>query len=260
MKSLVRTAVRFITKTTAKQTAALGVASALGAGLIGVIATRPAIAIPQAQIAEKLTNVPVYVIRNGDGLLLVPSAQTDPEQPAEPSLLVFMGRTEAETLLAEATEADPEFAANLQIATTSLERVYAQFQNNPEESLRLRYVPERAEASQADDIDEAYRGGVPLFYPQLEDGSLAAIPDSTGENVFPMFFSYSDLDFVLSEIEAQNPEARAAITVGILPLEDMLYEMQNSDDEKLNQVRLLPDSEVINNVVESESAAPAPTE
>lgn len=260
MKSLVRTAVRLAAKQTKKQAVALGVLSAIGAGTIGAIATRPALAIPEAQIAEKLTNVPVYVIRNGDGLLLVPGAQTDEDQPVEPSLLVFMGRTEAETLLAEANEADPEFAANLQIATTSLERVYAQFQNNPENSLRLRYVPERAEASQADDIDEAYRGGVPLFYPQLEDGSLAAIPDSTGENVFPMFFSYSDLDFVLSEIEAQNPEARAAITVGILPLEDMLYEMQNSDDEKLNQVRLLPDSEVINNVVESESAAPAPAE
>ncbi|NJM97815.1 MAG: hypothetical protein HC800_12255 [Phormidesmis sp. RL_2_1] len=66
------------------------------------------------------------------------------------------------------------------------------------------------------------------------------------------------MDALLSDLEARNPEARAAVSIGVLPLEAMLIEMQNSDDELLNQIRLLPDSETINAI--QQSAPPATPE
>lgn len=245
MKSFFRQAIR----KTLSQTLAVG---AIGASVLGAMVINPAQAIPEAQIAEKLTNVPVYVVGNEEGLLLIPPQDVQEGDEPQPGLLVFMAKAEAESFVAEANEADPEFAASLQVNTTSLENIYQEFQSE-DNSLKLVYVPDRSEATQANELGIGYQGGVPLFFPQFEDGSLAAIPDSTGENVFPMFFSFEDLNFVLNEIEEQNPEARAAISVGILPLEGMLREMQTSDDEDLNRVRLLPDSEAFSDAIQGES-------
>ena len=73
-----------------------------------------------------------------------------------------------------------------------------------------------------------------------------------------MFFSHDDLEALLADLGESNPEARAAISVGVLPLEAMLVEMETSEDEALNQIRLLPDSETINSIQQSAPQPPAP--
>ena len=244
----------FIRQTLAR-TLALG---AIGAGFLGAIATKDAIALPQAQVAEKLSSVPVFVLGNDNGLILDSNA---PEEPAaEPSLFVFMTEQDAETFLARANEANPEFAPDAQVGITNLESLYTESQSSDEEPLNLIYVPEEAEATQAAELNEQYRGDtVPLFFAQFEDGSLAPVEQNDGEMILPMFFSRADLDGVLNELEARNPEARAAISIGVVPLEAMLAEMETSDNESLNQIRLFPDSETINALRSGieQNAAPA---
>ncbi|MEL7352196.1 MAG: Tic22 family protein [Cyanobacteria bacterium P01_A01_bin.116] len=250
----------FIRQTLAR-TLALG---AIGAGFLGAIATKDAIALPQAQVAEKLSSVPVFVLGNDNGLILVskaPEGEAAAEEPAaEPSLFVFMTEQDAETFLARANEANPEFAPDAQVGITNLESLYTESQSSDEEPLNLIYVPEEAEATQAAELNEQYRGDtVPLFFAQFEDGSLAPVEQNDGEMILPMFFSRADLDGVLNELEARNPEARAAISIGVVPLEAMLAEMETSDNESLNQIRLFPDSETINALRSGieQNAAPA---
>jgi hypothetical protein len=235
-----------------RRTLALG---AIGTSLLSVgLVANPAFALPQEQVAEKLTNVPVFVLGNDNGLILISSAEQ--AEQAEPSLYVFMTEEGANNFLAQANAANPEFAPEAQVSTVSLEALYTETQSNSEQPLRLLYVPEEAEASQAAEVNDQYRGGVPLFFARLEDGSLAPVQQSDGETIFPMFFSRADLETLLSELAERNPEARAAITVDVLPLEAMLNEMQTSDDATLNQIRLLPDSETIN-AIRSENPQPA---
>jgi len=114
-------------------------------------------------------------------------------------------------------------------------------------TLRLTYFPEAEEVSQASAINTEYRGGVPLFYAQFEDGSLVPVPQGDGA-IYPLFFSSADLQAQLDNLAETDPEARAAITIGVLPLEAMLLEMQNEDYETLQRIELLPDSETINNI------------
>ena len=226
------------------QSIALGaIGIMLGAGL----GTSAALALTQEQMGAKLSSVPVFVIGNDSGLILVNGTQAEGEAP-QPNLYVFMTPQDAESFLARANEANPEFAPEAEVGITNLETLYQEARANAEQPIQLVYVPEADEASQATALNASYPGGVPLFYAQFEDGSLAPVQQENGETIFPMFFSRADLEALLADLGERNPEARAAITIGVLPLEIMLREMQNSDNELLNQILLLPDSETINNI------------
>ncbi|MGB3768996.1 MAG: Tic22 family protein [Phormidesmis sp.] len=218
--------------------------AAVSASLVGSVAVLPALALPQEQIAAKLTNVPAYVLSTEQGLLLLPTGQ---DANSDPGLYVFLSEQQAKGFVAKAAEANPEFAASIQVKLTSLEKLYKESQSRTEQPLRLMYIPEESEATQAAALNSDYRGGVPLFYAQFEDGSLASVEEN-GEPTFPMFFSRSDLDLILNELGDRNPEARAAISVGVLPLEFILAEMNTREEAMFNQIRLLPDSEVIQNI------------
>ena len=215
--------------------------AAVSASLFGSVTVSPALALPQAQIEAKLTNVPAFVLGTDQGLLLLPTGQ---ENDSAPGLYVFLSEQQALGFVAKAAEANPEFAANIEVKLTSLENLYKESQAETEQPLRLMYIPEESEAAQAAQLNDQYRGGVPLFYAQFEDGSLASVEEN-GEATFPMFFSRDDLELILNELGERNPEARAAISVGVLPLEFILAEMQTREEEMFNQIRLLPDSEVI---------------
>ena len=103
---------------TLSQTLAVG---AIGASVLGAMSINPAQALPEAQITEKLTNVPVYVVGNEEGLLLIPPQEAQEGDETQPGLLVFMAKAEAESFVAEANEADPEFAES---ARAQLDFVY----------------------------------------------------------------------------------------------------------------------------------------
>ncbi len=228
---------------------------ALTTVLASAVTAPSALALTTEQVADKLTNVPVYVIGNDDGLVLISNGQAE-GQLSQPSLYVFMTEQDAETFLARANEANPQFAPEAQVGLTNLETLYQEAQSQSDRPLQLVYVPEETEAAQAAALNVGYQGGVPLFFARFEDGSLAPVQQDNGETIFPLFFAKADLEALLSELAARNPEARAAISVGVLPLEAMLIELKNSDDAMLNQIRLLPDSETINAIQQS---APQPT-
>ncbi len=228
----------------------------IGASLIGIGGTiNPALALTTEQVGEKLAGVPVYVISGESGLLLISADQDG--QTSEPSLFVFMTEQDATTFLTKANENNPEFAPGAQITLTSLENLYKEAQApDSEQPLRLSYVPEATEVNQAIQLNAEYRGGVPLFCAQFEDGSLVPVPQENGEAIYPMFFSSADLEAQLASLEQTNPEARAAITIGVYPLEGILAKMQSEDDETLSGIRLLPDSETINTIQQNRPAQP----
>lgn len=223
--------------------------AAVSTSLFGSIAVLPALALPPEQIEAKLTNVPAYVLGTEQGLLLLPTGQS---AESDPGLYVFLSEEQAQGFVAKAAEANPEFAATIEIKLTSLEKLYKESQTRTEQPLRLMYIPEESEANQAAQLNAEYKGGVPLFYAQFEDGSLAPVEEN-GKPTFPMFFSYNDLNLILNELGQRNPEARAAISIGVLPLEFVIAEMQTREEEMFNQIRLLPDSEVIQNINNGQS-------
>lgn len=227
---------------------------AIGTSLFGagLVAPNAALALTQAQVAEKLSSVPVYVLGNESGLILISGAQEG--ESDEPSLYVFMTEQDAETFLSRANAANPAFAPDAQVGLTNLEKLYAETQST-DDPVQVVYVPQQEEATEAASLGTGYQGGVPLFFARFEDGALAPVQQNNGETIFPMFFSRADLEVLLTELGERNPEARAAISIGVLPLEAMLIEMESSNDESLNQIRLLPDSEIITEIQSQQSGS-----
>lgn len=246
-----QTTVQKIVQTIAK-TATLG---ALGASLLGLgFAANPAFALTTEEVSAKLARVPVYVLGSESGLVLI-SASAEGEESA-PRLLVFMAEQDATSFLARENAKNPDFAPDAEVSLISLEALYQETQANTEQDFQLAYVPEQSEVTQATEVSEEYQGGVPLFYAQFEDGSLVPAPQENGEAVYPMFFSSADLEAQLNNLAEQNPEVRATVSVGVLPLENMLAEMQNNDYETLDRIQLLPDSETIEAIRSNPQAQP----
>ncbi|MGB3297407.1 MAG: Tic22 family protein [Phormidesmis sp.] len=244
-KGVMRSAITAAVKTVALGT--IGV-SLIVAGAMGTM-VNPAIALTTEQVSEKLARVPVYVISSSQGLVLI-SAESEGQQ-SKPSLFVFMTAQDANTFLTRANEKNPQFAPDAQVTLTSLENLYKETQAGGDQQLQLTYFPEAAEVTQASELNAEYRGGVPLFYAQFEDGSLVPVPQGDNGVIYPLFFSSADLEAQLDNLAKANPEARAAISIGVLPLEAMLREMQSKDDDTLQRIQLLPDSETINQIRQS---------
>lgn len=230
----------------------------IGASFIGVGAmVNPAIALTTAQVSEKLARVPAYVIASDQGLVLISANRDGQETP--PSLFVFMTEQDANTFLTQANQKNPQFAPDARVTLTSLENLYKETQAGGDNPLRLTYFPEPTEVNQATQLNTEYKGGVPLFYAQFQDGSLVPVPQGENEVIYPLFFSSADLQAQLDDLAKTNPEARATVSIGVLPLEGILQEMQSKDDNTLQRIQLLPDSATINAIRQSNpQAQPTP--
>lgn len=222
----------------------------IGASFIGVGAmVKPAIALTTAQVSEKLAKVPAYVIASDQGLVLISANRDGQETP--PSLFVFMTEQDATTFLTQANQKNPQFAPDAKVTLTSLENLYKETQAGGDNPLRLTYFPEPTEVNQATQLNTEYKGGVPLFYAQFKDGSLVPVPQGQNDVIYPLFFSSADLQAQLDDLAKTNPEARATISIGVLPLEGIIQEMQSKDDNTLQKIQLLPDSATINAIRQS---------
>lgn len=212
-------------------------------GLLGTVAVLPARALPLEQVAARLASVPVYVLGNENSLLLLSTE----ENADSASLFVFMSPDRAKAFM----ESNPEVSEGNQIVAVNLAELYKQSRAQQEQPLRLTFVPEEAEATQAAELSSDYKGGVPLFYAQLADGSpIPSVPAEGGEAeaVIPMFFSSDDLESNLNALGQSNPEARAAISIGVVPLESLIGQLQSQDEELFNRIRLLPDSDIVRSI------------
>ena len=243
-----RTLAPVLARTLAVCALSVGAATAIGA----IAPTSPAFALTQQEVASRLATVPAFVISVGENLVSYPAAQPEGEGEGNSDVMfVFLNRQDAEDYIAttrsrEDLQALPPEAT---VMVRSLEYLYTlekTSQTEGDRRLNLVYVPETDEAQQAAALNADFNRGVPLFFPQFEDGSIVSISQDNGEKIFPMFFSKADLEGLLADLNERNAEARDALSVGVVPLEIVLSQMLNSEDDTFEQVRLLPDSVVIN--------------
>lgn len=217
------------------------------------VSTRPAFALSEQEIATRLATVPGFVIGVGENLVSYPVGQAEGETAENHIVPVFMTRQEAEKYITESrTREDlPALPPEAVVVSRSLQYLYTLEQTSQTEGdrkLNLFYVPEPEEVQQATSLNAEFSQGVPLFYPQFEDGSIVSINQNNGESIFPMFFSREDLDSLLTDLNSRSSEARGVIQVGVVPLEFLINQMRTTEDDTFDQVRLLPASDVVNDI------------
>lgn len=229
------------------------VAGGLMLGAFGL--AQQAWALTAEQIANKLTQIPVFMILDADGEHLKAVSQIDGDVQAP---VVFLDGETAAAVLSQ-VEASGQQA---QIEVVDLGSVYRELADSAGVAPLL-YFPIREEMAVAVEIEPEFQG-VPLFIPRRGD-SNAYLPFVQGDEVsLPMFFSRDDLQTYIDWVFEDNPAGAAEIVVEVVSLEWLLAAMAADEDttenNQFNQVRLFPSTDVlefINVIRERQQAQPA---
>ncbi|MEM8810897.1 MAG: Tic22 family protein, partial [Cyanobacteria bacterium P01_G01_bin.38] len=89
----------------------------------------------------------------------------------------------------------------------------------------------------------------------IDDGSYVLLPIgdlNNGEPIVPAFFSQQDIETALNALGEARPELRERIDIQVVSLESLISQMEDTDDENLNLLYLLPDSDAVNYIRSSQ--------
>lgn len=222
----------------------------------GVIENLIALALPEAEILEKLEPVPVFTIADEQGAPLVASGDDEAKVAG-----VFISQTDANQFVNQLKTENPELAEKVRVVPVSLGEVYklAESAEGDENALNFAYVPQEEAVASAKTIGEEnkqpYQGGVPLFVARGGEGKGYLTIERNSQQVIPFFFEKKQLEEMVARYKEQDPEIAANVDIEVHPLEGVIETMQTGSDEILEKIVLVPSTESIQFL---QNTAPAP--
>ena len=221
--------------------------SLVGSTVLGTwFGSTEALALPAEQVVQKLRPVPVFTVADEQGAPLVASGENNAKVAG-----VFISRQDAQEFVQRLQTEKPELGSQVQVVPVSLGEVYQLAQSNEtqQEGLNFTYVPMQEEVDEAKQLlganGQEYQGGVPLFVAKggEEDGYLMI--EQNNQQVIPFFFEKEQLQQLIERFKEQKPELASTIKVEVVVLEGMISTLQESDNELLNKIVLVPSAESI---------------
>jgi nickel transport protein len=208
--------------------------------------TPHSLALPQAQIIQKLQQVPVFTIANENGAPLVASGENDSRVAG-----VFISQQDAQEFVGRLKEENPELASQVQVVALSLGRVYQLDQQNESEGngLDFTYVPMEEEVQSALSLLQQQGqqvenfSGVPLFIARGGENEGYLMVEREGQQMIPLFFEKEQLQRMVDQFKQDQPQRAESVQIDVVTLESMLQTLEEKDDEQLKQVVLVPSQE-----------------
>lgn len=225
----------------------------IGGAMLGGMPQR-AQALTAQEVSIKLSAIPAFVVANTEGAYITSRLVGQPEDGGEEQeialLYVFFSGEDAEEYLTLQRQENPDFEASAMVGWVELAALYEQAQAERDIPLRLLFVPQGEEVSAAVEINSEFASGVPIFLPRYrDDGSYVLLPIgdlNNGEPLVPAFFSQQDIETALNALGEARPELRERIDIEVVSLEALISQMEDTNDENLNLLYLLPDSDAVN--------------
>jgi hypothetical protein len=207
-----------------------------------------ALALPAEKIIQTLSRVPVFAIADEKGYPLV-GATKDNKQIST----VFLSQQDANNFLTKLQKEKPDVGKQFKVLPISLADVYklAEESKKQKDSVNFAYIPVENEVSSAKTIltqmGKEYQSGVPLFFATIgkdkEQSYLVIEKDS--QQAIPFFFEKQQLQNMLETLKKQKPELASTAKIEVISLEYLIYTLQNSNDETLTKIMLMPSEESI---------------
>ncbi|MEL6580175.1 MAG: Tic22 family protein [Cyanobacteria bacterium J06621_12] len=223
----------------------LGIASVTFLSL-SMIENLIAIALPEAEVIEKLNPVPVFTIADEQGAPLVASCE-DKAKVAS----VFVSRRDATVFVNQLKIENLELGEKLRVVPVSLGEIYklAGSAGGDENALNFAYVPEEEAVTSAKTIGEEneqpYPGGVPLFVARAGEGKGYLTFERNSQQVIPFFFDKAQLEAMVARFKEQEPEVAANVDIQVYPLKKIIKALETSSDKILEKAVLVPSTESI---------------
>ena len=212
-----------------------------------------ALALPQEEILQKLSPVPVFTITDGQGAPLVASVSKEGEDVNASLAGVFIHKSDADAFVDRLRTENPDLAASVKVVPVSLGEVYQMNESIRDngENLQFAFVPGQQQVESALVLLEQSGketndfNGTPLFLAKggNEDGYLTI---QRGEQqVIPMFFKKEDLQGMLERFEAQQPDIAGGIEIEVVNLEGVIEALRTDDDPFLTKIVLIPPRDTV---------------
>lgn len=222
-------------------------------GLLGAVATigfgqLKAWALPAQQIIQKLNPVPVFTITDEQGTPLVASNNQNQESQFTG---VFISQQDANNFVNRLKTQNPDLGNKVKVVPVPLGKVYELDKKNQDEGNKLdfTYVPNEQAVTSAktilDQNGQQYQGGVPLFVAKGGDDKGYLTIEKESQQVIPFFFEKKQLENMVSKFKQQQPNLANTVNIEVVLLEVVIDTLQNSQDQTLNKIVLVPSSESI---------------
>ena len=204
--------------------------------------TPAAMALTEAEILEKLNSVLVFAVTDSNGAPLV--ATMEAESTASVAG-VFISRQDAITFVDNLKQQNPDLASAVQVTPVPLGQVYKMSLNASE--IQFDYVPVQQQVNSARELlNQQEFSGVPLFIAKQNTSEGGYLTIQRGEQeVIPFFFHKEDLQGMLENFKAQQPDLISSVEIDVVSLEGLLQTFQQEDDQFLNRIVLIPPRETI---------------
>lgn len=201
-----------------------------------------ALALPTEQILQTLNPIPVFTVADSTGAPLV--AQGDDNTKIAG---VFISQGDAEAFITRLRGQNPQLASQVRVVPLSLGEVFTLAEDSKNDGLKFAYVPTQAEIASARSVaGDKYQGGVPLFVARggQQNGYLTIEQDN--KKLIPFFFEQSQVQQVVDRFKQQQPNMASTVSIEVVPLENVIATLQQSNDQVLTNIILIPTQESIN--------------
>lgn len=230
--------------------------SLLGGGLIATTLYTPqATALSEDELLDKFAEVPVFVVADASGGYVTSVVDLPNDGIGNVALLrVFFNEADVRSFVEQIRADDPRFNQGGSVGVIDLASVHRLAQEDRDVPLKLIFIPQADDLEAARALDSEFGGAtssslVPLFALQDTSGNYLPVSfgDESGESIFSMFFSKQDADSVLSALTASGQDV-SQVDVGVVSLAEFSGNLLGSNNEALERVRFLPDSDVVNHI------------
>jgi Tic22-like family len=215
-----------------------------------MLAASPLQALPDAQIIEKLQNIPVFTLTDQGGAPLTASVNGDPKKGSYTG--VYLSQKEAKTFLQKLQRENPEIAKKLQIRAVPLSEMYKiQIANNSTSKLDIAFVPNDAQVKTALALTQKTNpqvksfNGVPLFVARAGKQKGYITVNYKDKKIIPLFFEREQVQVIIDQFKKENPALASTTDVQVLTLESLLDTMRTKNDALYSQVAINPSREAI---------------
>lgn len=211
-----------------------------------------ALALPEAQVVEKLQGVPVFTVTDPQGAPLVATIPNGQNQ-AQAVAGVFISQKDAQAFVQRLQKDKPDLAKNVQVVPVSLAQIVKlkQENQNKPDGLNFAFIPTQQQVQSAQAImgQSGQQGqnfqGTPLFVARggQNDGYLTV--QENGKQVIPFFFDKEQLQAMVDRFKQQQPNLAPTVKVEAVPLEGVIYTLQTSNNQELSSIVIVPSQEAI---------------
>ena len=194
---------------------------------------------------KRLNSIPVFGILDDSGNPILASGNYDGQ--TRQVAFVWLDPQEAQSVLEEVRQEDPDLVANAQVAPLALGEVlsFSESADMPDDWL-LQVIPRQEDVAAAKELwaleDSGKTGefnGIPMFYGTTNEELL--LVESEGESLLPVFSSKDELQGALIEIAEQDPEIPRQVRIEVTTLEDVLTWMTDPEIKPyISQIVFIP--------------------